>query len=269
MNDQEIKRAIDVCRPNMDDPSLPEISGLADVLQHDEAARRLYERTQQCDTVIADAFQNVSVPDGLADRLLAAVGKQTPPASEVAVCSVEDLSDSAEAATRLVSPPKHWHWRHVAIAVGTVAAAAAICLVLFQQRDQDIIRKDALPTQVADWMKQLNQSSWNEDLAHLGLHDYPPDPAIRAPQRWCRVETPYDSQTVVYDLAGPGSAYAVAFCIRAKVGRSQLSTDPTTISTTGGKVIAAWQRSGLVYVVVIKGDLRRYRSFVESAMIIG
>ncbi len=273
MNDREIKQAIDVCRPDTDDPRLPEISALTDVFQHDEAARRLYQKTQQCDVVIGGAFRDVPVPDGLSDRLLTALGERTSSACESSVYSVDDLSDTAddaEGATRSIGPSKRRHWHYLAISLGTVAVSVAFCLVVFDWRNQGIITKDTLPAKVAEWMEKLDHSTWNEDFAQLGSQDHPLDGLVRGTRhRWCRVETSYDSRAVVYDLAGRGRDYAWAFCIRPKVIQSDLSTSPDPISTTGGKVIAVWQRGGMVYVMAVKGDLQRYCRFVESRMILG
>jgi len=273
MNDPEIKQAIDVCRPDTDDPRLPEISTLDDVLQHDEAARRLYEKTQQSDTAIAAVFRDVPVPDGLSDRLLAAVGEQASLACGVSICNVEDLSDTADdaqATARSIRPPRLTRWQFVAIGLSTVAASVAFCLVVIRQHNQDLIPNDRFSAEVAGWIEELDGSNWNEDLTHLGLQGYPLDTSIRqAPNQWCRIKTPYDSQAVVYDLAGPGRGFALAFCIRPGVSQSSLSTVPTTIPTTGGKVVAVWQRGEVVYVLAVQGDRRRYRRFVESGMIIG
>lgn len=273
MDDQEIKQAIDVCRPDTDDPCLPEISALDDLIQHDEGTRRLYEKTQQCDAAIAGAFRDISVPDGLSDRLLAAVGEHATPAREASICNVEDLSETAgeaEATARSTRPSRLTRWHYVGIGLSTVAAAAAICLVLIRHHGRGIILPDALPAQVADWMQQVDRADWNKDLAHLDCQKRPFDGRIRvSPRRWCRVKTGYDSRTVVYDLAKPGERYAFVFCLRSGVDQPTLPTVPTAIPTTGGKVIAAWQRGGVVYVLAVKGSMRRYQRLVDSRMIIG
>jgi len=281
MNDPDsrktIQQSIDACRPGADDANLPEMSALAERLQDDEQVRGWYDRTQQSDAAIARAFHDVPVPDGLSERLLAALQKDGEESAkessssfvDQAVTEQDDLRPTAVVAIPAARPRR---WVRVA-SVGAIGASlvAVVCFVLFRSGDQDIAIEEQLQSDVHEWMMQAcDWTDWSADPAEAPAEVCPNDPVLRAdPKQWRVAETRYDSRTIIYDISRPGqhdSAYL--FCIRAKGGTPAFpATMPTTPRwTTGGVAIGAWQRKGMLYVLAVKGGKAEYRKYVGPGM---
>ena len=270
MNDREMKKAIDACRPEAEDVRLPEMSELAEALEHDPRARRWFERSRQWDAAVGEAFRDVAVPEGLAARLLDAV--QDAGGTSSVGDGPEPLKSSNESVPFALEShcARRWSGRRVAAVLAGVAAVAACWLALVRIGGEDVISEETISGEVALWIGQLQRNGWRDDLGDPALRDYPLDRCVRQlPRRWSPVRTRYDAHAVAYDLAGPGRAMAVVFCIRNPNGRSSLASIPTRIPSTGGMVIGAWQRDGRVYVLAVRGDERRYRSLVEARLILG
>ena len=71
MVDRQLLERIDACRPGSEDLHDPALSPLADELAESRAKRDLYDRVQAFDGAIGEALEDVSVPEGLSERLLA------------------------------------------------------------------------------------------------------------------------------------------------------------------------------------------------------
>jgi hypothetical protein len=73
MTEREIQQAMDVCRPDSEDLQQPEMAALAEAIRSDPEVRRRYERSQRFDVAVTGMFRDVPVPEGLENRLLAAI----------------------------------------------------------------------------------------------------------------------------------------------------------------------------------------------------
>ncbi len=277
MNDPDTKKAfkeaIDACRPGTDDANLPEMSALADVMQEDEQVRGWYDRTQQSDAAIGRVFRDVPVPDGLADRLVAAVqnadsepGQEATSFVSEAAAEQDDLTAEASVAP---SAPRHKRWKY-AFAGIPVAAIVLVCLSLFLRGHPDVTREQ-ISIDVNEWIDEVVVADdWNGDLSEAPLQHYPPDAAVRAnAKQWRVAQTRYDSRATVYDISRRGTS-AYLFCISTKGKVIGLPNAPpmAPLRTTGGVTVGAWQRPGMVYVLVVDGDKRDYRSFFGPRTII-
>jgi hypothetical protein len=277
MNDPDtkeaIKEAIDACRPGTDDASLPEMSALADSLQNDEQVRGWYDRTQRSDAAIGRVFRDIPVPEGLADRLIAGVereaGELANESSSVIGEALKEQSDLNAAASVAVPAKRRRLWRGMGICVVAVAAVVLVVFLLVPSGSRGITEEE-LPREVSEWIGEVAESNdWNSDFEEAPVQHYPPIRPI--PHRWRVVATRYDSQATVYDVSRPGGAPAYLFCIRTKgrvVGlRDVPPWDPQW--TTGGVAIGAWQGTGIVYVLAVKGREEDYQSYIGPRPDIG
>jgi hypothetical protein len=277
MTDQEIQQAIDACRPGSDDLQQPEMAALAETIRREPDVRRRYECSQQFDGLVRESFRDVPVPDGLADRLLAAIAPSldtTTVESREPVARPPSEHHVRRAAEEAARWPR-WKRRRIwAVMAGSLTAAAALVgfLLLAPYFSSSEPRPDdRLPGEIMAWSDAVVRQGWNEDLPAAQVLR-PLDRAVRAdPQRWCSIATTYDSQTVVYDVAPRGAEMALVFCMRCRVRDSMLPEMPpwNAFSATGGLTLGVWRRGDMVYVLVVRGGSRRYRELIEASPLIG
>lgn len=273
MNEQEIREAVDACRPNGDDLHQPELSAVAELVARDPHWQEILRRTQQWDAVVGRAFQDVSVPEGLCERLLAAV---TSSGSPTAIALEDGLTPEPAGKVEVAAPAipagrtAHRRWRTVAAALTVIAAGLGGALLLRGLHGRLPEPNDDFSREVLGWTELVQGAEWRQDLASAGCEL---DSAIRAtPHRWFQLNTRYDAATVVYDLTPPGRELAFAFCIPARGRHSRvlpIAPPAVPFSTTGGVAIGVWQNADVVYVLAVQGSQNRYQGFINSQMLIG
>jgi hypothetical protein len=277
MTKREIQQAIDVCRPGDEDLQQPEMAALVEALQGDVAVRRQFERSQRFDAAMTGIFRDVPVPDGIEDRLLAALDLAVPPRDEVSTqlgprdAGLDCQAKPGQRGRRAWSGRRRM-WTVVAGGLGATAALLAFLLVVPFSGIGEPRADDRLPGEVLAWTDAVVQQGWNTDFQAQPLRDHPLDRAVRAiPQRWCVIRTAYDQQTVVYDLAPRGRGLALVFCLRSRVRTSALPESPpwNVFPATGGLTLGVWRRGELVYVLAVQGGAERYRALIESPPLIG
>lgn len=228
---------LESCRPGCDDHLLPEMAELADQLQGDESLRAVYQRSQQWDTAVAEAMEDVPLPEGLAERLQQAVQPSAAPA----------------AASRRR-------------AIGWTAAAAVLAasllgvFFLLQRPDKQMSGSDLVEL-ANDWVAELDGRGWSAAAPPAA---YPPDISVRLPKSWWRNEARLqDAQAVVY-VDQPNNPSVVLFVIRTTQVKNLSPLPPLEAQwDTGPRRIAAWQAGPLVYVLAVNGDSQRYRDTLK------
>lgn len=277
MTEREIQQAMDVCRPGDEDLSQPEMAALVDMLRSDLAVRNRFERSQRLDAALAGLFREVPVPDGLENRLLAALESAAPQAGQTPepISTRDSSAELAGHSARLGPKTRSRRQRIGMILAGSLAVTAAVLAFLLGVPYSGIGEPradDRLPGEVLAWTEAVVREGWNRDFEAAALRDHPLDSAVRAaPQRWCLIATAYDQQTVVYDLASRGGDLALVFCMRSRVRTSALPELPpwNAFSATGGLMLGVWRRGDLVYVLAVRGSAARYRALIEAPPLIG
>ena len=80
MNQEELRKLMDCCQPvgqdkGPDEAAEPEMAALYQTLAENPQARDQFQAIQAWDSAIGRAMRNVPVPEGLVDRLMAALGQ--------------------------------------------------------------------------------------------------------------------------------------------------------------------------------------------------
>jgi hypothetical protein len=284
MDPSEMREAMDACRAGSDDLGLPELAQVADSLAADSGARRVFDRIQRLDKRIAAAAHDVPVPAGLAERILArlpngsALATNGSLAAETAAAT-ESISTETAAmgAAGLVAP-----------AAAQVAPAAALGRLRFSKRALSLaglaaslliavglvafwpphkpLSAAALIDNSGDWTAQLaERASW-EPLTERELAKYPAAEAVRArPQSWSNASSLVGEDAVVYDVSTAGHrAYLFVIPSVDPVAGPAPSSIPQ--SSTHGLMIGCWQSQGMVYVLVVEGDVRAYQNLINLGM---
>lgn len=282
--DPEIRQLMDACRPNGKDIAEPEMAALGEILEQDHYAREVFSRSERLDRSIGEAFRDVAVPPGLAARLLVAVGAEGA-TDQQASCDGPVEGSCADAAGGARAEPvekvtpatrKKSHRvsrrRWVALA-GTLAASLVVVVyaaVVLNQPDSPIPH-----TTVADkaitWLDEAEQGNWNRS-GRPPTDRYPRARNItfegESPSivQWQFIGTDY-GKAAVYDLTPPGKGFVYLFTVRSGKQFSAPQFLPSRPSRrTQGVCVGVAYRDGILHVLVVAGDERRYSEFIHEQL---
>ncbi len=266
MDHRKLDEMIEACRPGSDDIGLPELSPLADRIEGDPDLNDRYQRTQGLDARLVRAIDDVAVPPGLRERILARIvaeqgagsGEQGAGSREQGDAADDDVALPAQATAR-----RRW--------VRSVAAVAASLLLLAAGYTfwphHSALSYDKLLDQSSQWYEQLRTNPiWQPLSPREAIRDFPVAEEIRRqPRHWADVSALVGQAACAYDLSAADGHRATLFVI-SDDGQIAGSASPFKPgSSTGGLMIGCWQSGELVYVLVVEGDERAYRSLLDIA----
>jgi hypothetical protein len=274
--DSRILELLEACRPGSDDLSDPAMAPLISQMAASRELDDLYERLQKLDGCLAAAFQDVPVPDGLADRILArlnAAGTEkvitdmaAPPGSAMA----ESLA-GAQPANAAVRPLRfmprfsRFATSRPVLAGGVTAALVLLAAVgvLWRMGSSD---REISPELAIEQFNSDRHDGGTPLDARPAPSGYPCSEFLSLPPstRWRDVDDFQGAKAVAYDFQGPRGAGATLYVLRGKAAGSPPSSPPWSPHTTGNRAVGWWQEEGLVYVLVIEGDAAEYRQLLQS-----
>jgi hypothetical protein len=260
---------LEAFRPGIDTLEAEEWAPLREALAQDAQLRSRFESIQQSDRLLRTVMHEVPVPAGLAERLLAtlATAEEPPSAAEPTVT----LATSSTSEMKGV-PPRRMTRRTWGLVVGGALSVASIGLLAFlswprSNPDDGWMSREELAGHVQTWLTDqglATSQGWSTDLSGPVATTYPVDPAVQVrPSRWKRIADPAGSPLVVYELAMRNGKTALLFVSptprTVDVPRLPLTRWPLT----GSRVAGAWQRSGMLYVLVVDEDGVSLEDFVR------
>lgn len=262
--DKRIIEGIEACRPGSEDLRSPDLADVARQIAQDPEARAYYERVQAWDARIAAAIHEVSVPAGLSERILDRLRQETvrdagdSGTGEIVPAVVGSLEDDAQVTRDNTS---RWSRRQWLAGFATMAAtllAVAFLSSFFPSRVHEPLEEIA-----EGWFQQLTPN-W-QDAAHLPTDFAVPAAVVGSPTGWQWIASRAGGGGVAYRLQNARGATAMLYVVQ--MSRSELPTNPPAQpqSTTQGKAVGYWQSGARVYVLVVTGDERSYRTFVASS----
>lgn len=234
-----IREQIDACRPDSDDLHLPEhapdLVELQASLRESGDVRRQWEQSQAESRLIRGAMQDILLPAGLEDRLLAAV--QT----------AEVDSTTAPHPTSRHQPNRR---RFIQVASSLAAAAAVVLVGVFVYRQltetEQPITKEQLVSRAESWLRSADQQTMK------------PATTIQAAPGGFVLGKVVRSKTF---SAGSDriTAYAVQLggstAILLEIPTNQVypvnSLPYSTLGVSGGWTVGVWQRDGVLYVIAV------------------
>jgi hypothetical protein len=243
--DRDLLERLDACRPRDYAALPPELAGLDEQLARDPRLADVAARLARWDEQVTEAMHDVQAPAGLEQRLIEALDR-----------AAADQVGLAAPTVRHGVSRRRWLAATAAVAAGLCAVAATIWALRPAPWSLD-----QLVDAAAAWDQELS-GDWR------AIEDAPvafPVPAmvLARPRRWQPAPAGLSAAGAVYDLASPLGQRAVLLV--ARTATTNLPTRPPASpqSTTGGQAIGAWQTAGLVYVLVVQGDSRAYRSCLD------
>lgn len=268
MKDNDTTREqMDACRPGKLDEMCPEMSDLAAALEHDIELREVFARSQQVDQRIQQAYQEVTVPDGLADRLLAsleAAATTSSPIDHLAPRIAANTVDTSpvspretQDATRVVSRQPTTR-RQLLWGAGALIAASLACAAMYYN---NVFHPQLTLREICEltpgWLRQLPEDRWQSEKLEALLQHVPPALGPVHWSSWQPARTPLGKTQV---LAGAYQNSRVFLLISNDHRASKLPTAPpaTPVSVTGRFSIGVWSQGDHVYVLAIEGNERAY-----------
>jgi hypothetical protein len=271
--DKRTREGIEACRPGSDDLHSTELSDVARQVERDPDARAFYDRVQKSDAAIAGAMERVSVPQGLCERLLGALDTSEQACDRSLARAVDGAVASASAAHApaadapevaadkpSIAGDSPWSRRRWLGACSAIAATILVAAVLstWLATSAPVALED-----VADsWFEQLTPQ-WQE-IARAPRGFAVPAAVLATPTSWQWIAR-QSEPGVAYQLQSPSGHKAMLYVVR--MSRPELPGGPPTRpqSATGGRAVGYWRSGQSVYVLVVPGDERSYREFINPA----
>jgi hypothetical protein len=268
--EKRIIEGIEACRPGSEDLHSPELSDVARAVQQDPDVRALYERVQKWDAAISSSIDQVPVPQGLAERILdrlrlaaAAPASQEKAAllNGVAAAATSNLAVSSAPVDRVQKTSSRWSRRQWLAGFASIAATLLIAAFLSSWLPSGT---DVPLEEIAQgWSDELG-ADW-QDIERSPREFAVPAAVLASPTAWQWIGSHAAGGGVAYRLQDKNGRQAMLFVVRmSRPGLpSAAPVDPQ--SNTAGKAVGYWQSGQLVYVLVVPGDERNYRTFVSSS----
>ena len=254
IRDPRILEALEACRPGSDDLQDPAMEPLARQIGVFPELGILYDRLQRTDRAVAEAFQRVHVPAGLAARILTRLAAGLDPLGQL-------LSMPPKAAV-CRTRRRGWLW-----AAGALAVAASVLVAVLLN-----LPKAAKLPGVEEVLNQAIAFFDHDARTGGTLVGSEPPPPVHYPLsaalpvrtcevRWRPIDGFLDTRGMAYDIRGPGGVSATLYVV--KLGLPGLGSSPPGVPmlATGHRSTAVWQEGDLLYVLVVEGESREYERF--------
>jgi hypothetical protein len=241
-----LRELIDACRPDHDDPQRPELAAefslLARELGGNASVTAAYERSQQFDRQVRSALDDVQLPAGLTERMLAGC--------EAAL--VEPAEKEAHRVSKGVS-------RRKLIVAGLAVAASLVVVVLGSiinaTRPVVPVTVEQLAQLALQWRDQVTPANLTP-VKQETLNAFPLDPAvIVSPSR----EVVLGPNVVAYELVRRNNSKRALLIVQRTNQPYAIFNFPSArarLPSSGTTFLNAWQRHGCVYVLIYSSDDR-------------
>lgn len=281
--DPVISEALDACRPARFDPERrdwrqPETAALAARLAAQPRLAELRDRLDSLDSAIASTIVAGNTPEKLAERLLSALraaapAESNPPGSSPSGSSRANSIRSngvAPEATVPLAPAAggvfHGRRRIAGAIAGTLAMAASLAAIWLLRTPQPLGYDQVIAD--AKWFDASGLAEeWKSATKNPPDAWYSVSRAIAATAtEWQMVDRFLGRGGVAFRVRSSRGAAAVLYVVPLK-GRQVLEvagrSPPRRPDITGGKATAAWTDGTRLWVLVVRGGLRDYQSFMH------
>ena len=259
--DERLLEAMEACRPGSDDLADPAMAELDAELSANRRLAARFQRLQKLDLSLAGAIQDVPVPPGLRDRLLAALvveaAVQPRPTEEPrSAAGVPDVFRGRSAPDRI----RPWLFT----LSGALAAIFLVSVGLFQRAQVHYTTSGVLEAAV-DFFSHESQGAGELVSAVSPPWGFPASRYVQLPgqTRWRRINDLLESGGVAYEVSCPGGVRATLYVVRRTVAGLPDQPPASPVYGTAHCWTSAWQEGQLLYVLVVSGQSSDYRRFLS------
>ena len=274
MNDKQLHEMIDACRPGDDDLNQPEMAVLASHLAQNAQASELRQRIEQTDCRIIEAFQEVSVPSGLAERLLA--GCDLAASCDLATSQGANggLEASAVDAVKsvgnieIVRRSGRRRFFALSMILSTAAAIALVAVSFWGPDEKSLAADEVLRLAMHFFIEQDSQPGVGQPLETAPAEFPAAEQEIYLPEatKWRQLKSlAGEGSMIAYDLTAPRARVrATLYVLRTSVTGLPNAVPNVPLKATRGCCLSAWKVGDLVYVLAVHGQESDYQAFLKS-----
>jgi hypothetical protein len=269
-HDRDIDEAMEVCRPGSDDISDPAIAFLsAELAAHPELDER-YEQIQRLDGKLAAAFGQVSLPAGLADRIMArlALARLEETSPDEVEATISATTDAVDSPPDKPAAPARASRRWLLATAGTLLAAASVLVIVLVSSSGPgaMTRESVIQEAVAQFDRSGAARQANDVKTAPKNYPFSAELASSNTISWRWVSGFLGRDGVAYDMASPDGTKATLYVIRGTApGMPEtVNTKPDRSAATDQHSVSAWQSNGLVYVLVVDGGPGKFQRFLNQ-----
>jgi hypothetical protein len=259
---------IDACRPGRSDHLLADLKPLAEAMAGDPKLADCFDRIQQFDAAIVDSIDDVPLPAGLAQRVLASLEA----ASADLPVMVPYLPAAPAAAPAKRSNRRTWLVSGVA-AVVACAASLLIGFCFWEPATTDVGMEEI--AEAARLLHEQDHDAWGrlvEDIPAPANFPLGPYLAVSPRSPWRALKRTFlGREGIAYELTAPRQVRATLFVLSAagSLTAPQLQPLPAMpidgMQNTAGRTTATWSDGTRLYVLVVDGDPTDLRTLVRQA----
>jgi hypothetical protein len=271
---ERICDALESCRPGSNDLDAPDLADIAAQVAQNPHWEEVYERIQNIDLKISAAFQDVEIPAGLEQRLLASLKiaeaeDEFSAALKGATAGDADIGPTAESVAASAIDSKSKKNRKLSrrwlLASGGLLAAATILIAIFLGIDNSggYSKRTALEEAI-QFFDADNSATPGQLLVQVSApRQFPLSVNVRFSDkiRWRMVKNFMGKAGVAFDLPTPRGVRATLYAVDRTI--PDLPASPANPANSGGCYVAAWQEDGLVYVLVVRGSQQNYDQYLH------
>jgi hypothetical protein len=245
-----ILEAIEACRPGSEDLS-------------DAELRTVRDKLKQTDVVLAEAFHDVPVPEGLADRIVDRLASSRHTLASPEGPDTTD-GDTAELPSPIAKRGKLPRRRWVFSAVGLAVAGSLLAsFVILGGPREELTEGTVVDAAVMLFDEESNpppNGSLTSEKSPPGSFRISPLVAHLTGIRWRWTDKFLDRQAVAYDLTTTDGARATLYVVKRRVSGLPDSPPYNPAYDSRSRCAAAWQSGRVLYVLVVDGGKEAYRN---------
>ncbi len=252
-----VREGIDACRVGHDDLRLPDLAEAARAVMENDTVASHFEQVQLCDARILGAITDVTVPEGLATRLLARL--QSAQSNAVEAQSTVALPEPSSPHPVPSNRRRRMGWS-MALAASLLLATSLIAYWSWRPAGPvDVV------TLAEVWQGRLS-SHW---LPMTKAPKSPPPFRLAiAPNGWQPVAPYLGYRAVAYHVSTPQGGRAILFVVSVSPDKQLPKFPPRTPQfSSGGRAVAVWLTGKQMCMLVVDGDERAYRALIGAGQV--
>ncbi|MGA2798145.1 MAG: hypothetical protein ABSE63_11225 [Thermoguttaceae bacterium] len=268
--DEQTWEALESCPLGDCDLADPAMAHLTAEMAANPQLQKILDRIEHLDGKIAAAFQDVSIPPGLIQRVLhrlsharlgipAIYQSNAKPDRPININDVEKAASSPSQGKRKVSR------RRLLVAGGLLSAAGMLFIALWLNfHNVESYTEQTVIDEAIRFFEADNTDGQTTLAEKSPPKAYPFSRAVIFSQGVCRREIRdfLGRAGTAYDLPGRNGRRATLYVI--KQSAQGLGNEPQFRPfTTGGLSASAWQEGGLLYVLVVQGEPNTYQNYLN------